>query len=88
MERRNKSIRALEELALVDSFDGELKISALARWIKEYLQEDIQKSFDLELDDLNKLLELFYRNINFLKVQHSELKNSLDTSRDIKKFFS
>ncbi len=88
MERRNKSIKALKELQNIDSFEEDVKVLALDSWVDEYLQEDIQKSFDLNLNDLNKLSELFYKNINFMKIQHENLKEALNQNKSIKKYFT
>jgi hypothetical protein len=88
MERRNRSLKALEELLYIDSLDEYEKAPALVKWSDKYLQEDIQSSFDLELPHLQQLSELFYKNIDFLKSHRLDIKKQLDNSRDIKKIFS
>ncbi|MCK5110872.1 MAG: hypothetical protein KAQ94_05070 [Arcobacteraceae bacterium] len=88
MERRNRSLKALEELTYIDSLDDNQKAPALQRWSEKYLDVDISESFDLELLDLQKLSELFYKNINFLKEYRVNIKKELDKGKDIKKFFS
>ena len=88
MERRNRSLKALEELTYVDSLDDNQKAVSLQRWSEKYLTLDMNDSFDLEIVDLRKLLELFYKNINFLKDYRKDLKKEIDKGKDIKKFFS
>ncbi len=88
MERRNRSLKALEELTYINSLDDNQKAPSLQRWSEKYLTIDIKDSFDLELLDLQKLSELFYKNINFIKNFRSNLKKELDKGKDIKKFFS
>jgi len=87
VERRNRSLKALEELIYIDSLDDYDKASSLSRWSEKYLKEDIQKSFDLELPQLRQLSELFFKNINFLKNHRIEIKKQLDNSKNIRKFF-
>ncbi len=87
MERRDRSLKALEELIYIDSLDTYEKAPSLLRWSNTYLQEDIFNSFDLELLELEKLSELFYKNINFLKEHRLEIKQQLDLGNNIKKFF-
>ncbi len=88
MERRNRSIKALKELIYIDSLDDDDKAQLLVKWGKKYLQEDFKKSFELELDDLKNLSELFYKNIKFLKEHRIEIKNQLDTNVKLKSFFN
>ncbi len=88
MERRNRSLKALEELIYIDSLDDNQKAPSLKRWSEKYLIEDISKNFDLKLNDFKKLSELFYKNINFLKDYRFKIKKELDSSKNIKKFFS
>ena len=88
MERRNRSLKALKELIYIDSLDAHQKAPSLQRWSNKYLDKDIQQSFDLELTDLQKLSELFYKNINFLKNYKSEIKVQMQGSKNMKKFFA
>jgi hypothetical protein len=88
MERRNRSLKALEELYFIDSLDDDQRAPLLLRWSDKYLDVDISSSFDLELNDLKKLSELFYKNIEFLKKYRKDIKKQLDSGKDIKKFFS
>ncbi len=88
MERRNRSLKALEELIYIDSLDDNQKAQLLKNWSEKYLNEDILESFSLELIELQKLSELFFKNINFLKRYRADLKIDLDKSKVIKKFFT
>jgi len=88
MERRNRSLKALEELIYIDSLDTYDKAPLIKKWSDTYLEVDIADSFSLELNELNKLSELFYKNINFLKNHRVELKQQLDSGKNIKKFFN
>ena len=88
MERRNRSLKALEELIYIDSLEDFDKAPSIVRWVQVYLDEDVERSFDLERQDLEKLAELFYKNINFLKEHRLELKKELDQGNNIKKFFT
>ena len=65
MERRNRSLKALNELIYIDSLDSFEKGDALVNWYNDYLSENLIEEFDLELKDLKTLEELFFRNINF-----------------------
>ena len=69
MERRDWSLTALSELTRIDSLDSFQKADALVKWFQDYLGENQITDFDLEHQDLIKLSELFYKNINFLKNQ-------------------
>ena len=86
MERRNRSLKALSELRYVDSLDSYEKADGLVRWFKEYLTNEKIEDFDLELEDLKKLQELFYKNIKFLKKQKDETKEELANIRKVQKF--
>jgi hypothetical protein len=88
MERRNRSIKALNELIYIDSLDSFEKGDALVRWGTEYLQNDIKDSFDLDLDDLKKLEELFFKNINFLKRQKEIARREIIKVNKVKKFLN
>jgi hypothetical protein len=50
-----------------------------------YLQED---SFELTIDEMKIFIELFYKNINFLKSNQEIIKKELDNHQNIKKFFT
>ncbi len=87
MERRNRSIEALNRLLYIDSLDEELKAPALVHWANKYLlDESSVLDFDLELQDLNMLLELFYKNIRFLKEFNGEIQKDLIGMRKMRTF--
>lgn len=60
MERNNWSIKALSELTYIDSLDSFEKADALVTWYQDYLTNNKIEDFDLELEDLKKLEELFF----------------------------
>lgn len=77
MERRDWSLKALSELIYIDSLESFEKADALVNWHKNYLTDDSIENFDLELNDLKKLEELFFKNINFLKKHKEETRQEL-----------
>jgi hypothetical protein len=87
MERRNRSLKALEELKYIDSLDDQQRAKQLLVWSNSYMTESIVESFDLSLANLKELAELFYKNINFLKSYREEIKIQLDNKDKIKSFF-
>jgi len=86
MERRDKSLKALSELTYIDSLDSFAKADALVRWYDDYLKEDTIENFDLELIDLKKLEELFFKNINFLNKHKEESRQELIKMQKVKRF--
>lgn len=86
MERRNRSLKALNELIYIDSLDSFEKGNALVNWYNDYLSENSIEEFDLELKDLKTLEELFFRNINFLKEIKEETRQELIRIRKVKNF--
>ena len=86
MERRDRSLKALKELTYVDSLDSFEKADALVRWFDTYLKDDSIENFDLELDDLKRLEELFFKNINFLKNHKEETRQELIKMQKMKRF--
>ncbi len=88
MERRNRSLEALSKLYYIDSLDQYDRAKALELWISKYLDKGVEEAFDLEVEDLKKLSELFYKNINFLKQHTAHIKQELHDHDNIKKFFS
>ena len=86
MERRDRSLKALNELVYIDSFDSYEKADALLRWYDDYLSNTSIEDFDLELEDLKKLEELFFKNINFLKKHKEETRQELIKIQKMKKF--
>lgn len=86
MERRNRSLKALEELNYINSLDPADRAKALIRWVEKYLPNDGIFDFDLELKDLKRLSELFYTNIHFLKEHKENTRQEIIESRRLKKF--
>ena len=86
MERRDRSLKALKELVYIDSLDSFEKADALVRWFDTYLKDDSIENFDLELDDLKRLEELFFKNINFLKKHKEETRIELLNTQKMKRF--
>ena len=88
MERRNWSLKALEELIYIDSLDSYERADALIRWHKKYLTDKKITDFDLETDDLKKLSELFYKNINFLKEHKEQTRQDMVENKKMQRFLS
>lgn len=86
MERRNRSLKALKELIYIDSLDSFDKADAMIKWFDTYLKNDSIEDFDLELSDLKKLEELFFKSINFLKVHKENTRQELVKISKMKKF--
>ena len=86
MERRDRSLKALKELTYIDSLDSYEKADALVRWFDTYLKDDSIENFDLELLDLKKLEELFFKSINFLKNHKEETRQELVKMQKMKRF--
>lgn len=88
MERRDRSLKAFKELTYIDSLDSYEKADALVRWFDTYLKDDSIENFDLELLDLKKLEELFFKNINFLKTHREETRQELIKMQKMKRFLT
>lgn len=88
MERRDRSVKALEELIRIDSLDSYEKADALVSWYEEHIGQNSIEDFDLELEQLKQLEELFFKSINFLKNQKIQAKNDLNETRKMKKFLN
>jgi len=86
MERRNRSVEALNNLKYIDSLDDDFRAESLQEWVEKYLEDSQIEDFDLELNDLNCLSELFYKNINFLKQHRVNMKSSIDNHKKIREF--
>lgn len=67
----------------MDSF---AKADAMVRWFDSYLKDDSIENFDLELNDLKKLEELFFKSINFLKNHKEETRQELIKMQKMKRF--
>ena len=88
MERRDRSLKALKELTYIDSLDSFEKADALVKWFDTYLKDNSIENFDLELIDLKKLEELFFKSINFLKNHKEETRQELVKMQKMKRFLS
>jgi len=86
MERRDRSLKALSELNYIDSLDSFEKADSLVNWFNEYLKDESIEAFDLELEELKRLQELFFKNINFLKKHKEETRQELIKIQKMKKF--
>jgi len=86
MERRNWSLKALSDLRYLDSLEFELKAESLKAWVELYLSENSIEDFDLNINDLNSLSELFYKNISFLKNHRKNMKREIDNHKKIREF--
>ncbi len=86
MERRDRSVKALEELIYIDSLDSYERADALVRWYNKYLSSADISEFDLDKSDLEKLLELFYKNINFLKNHKAQTRKDMIDNKKLQRF--
>ncbi len=86
MERRNRSLEAFERLKYIDSLDEEQRAKALQHWVEEYLSTDNKLEFDLEFKDLKFLLELFYKNLDFIKQYNANLQKQMAETQKMKAF--
>ena len=88
MERRNRSLKALEEFKYLDSLEGEEKAQRIQAWVLKYITNTPIEEFDLTVKELKTLEELFFKNINFLKKHQESLKKELDENKKIKEFLN
>jgi len=88
MERRNRSLEALNELSYIDSLDAELRASLLDKWVDTNLVDSSIEDFNLKLDDLKRLHELFFKNINFMKQHRDDMRLEIDNYKKIREFLS
>ncbi len=86
MERRDWSLKALSELNYIDSLDSAQKADGLVRWHNEYFTTNTINDFDLEINDLERLSELIFKNINFLKSYRDETRIELTNTKKLKEF--
>lgn len=86
MERRDRSLKALEELIYIHSLDDTLRAQRLVLWVESYLSSNGFADFDLELAQLEQLSELIYANFNFLKRYRSFTREELLTTQKMRKF--
>ncbi len=88
MERRDWSLRALDDLVRISSLESSDRARSLIGWAEEYLPEDGVLKFDLELEDLQKLSELFYTNIDFLYNHKNQTRLDLLEMNKMRKFLN
>ena len=88
MERRNRSLKALEEFKYLDSLEGEEKAQRIQAWVLKYITNTPIEEFDLTVKELKTLEELFFKNINFLKKHQESLKKELNENKKIKEFLN
>lgn len=86
MERRNRSLKALKDLVYIDSLEANTKALKIQEWVEENLTDTTIEEFDLEIKDLKKLSELFYKNISFLKQHTKDMKFQIDQHKKIREF--
>ena len=89
MERRNRSLKALDELKYIDSLvDNNKQAEYIVLWYEKYLDgKNFNEVFDLPQEKLKFLSELFFRSINILKTYHQSLRLQLQNQDKIKSFF-
>jgi hypothetical protein len=89
MERRDRSLKALNDLQYIDTLDHEIRGKNLEKWVGEFLNdENFLNNLELNRNELERFSELFYKNINFLKNQKQQLQEQLKENQQIKKFFT
>ena len=76
----------LNRLIYIDSLDTEERASALIIWSKEYLEDFSIDDFDLKINELEQLSELFFKNINFLKNHKEFTRKEILKIQKLKKF--
>ena len=95
MERRNWTLKSLNELIYIDSFDSEEKADSLVKWIGKFTLDTSDHFIDVEISDftpvlnntqLKTFMELFYKNIQFLKSHKQEIKSQLDSLKKIRTY--
>jgi hypothetical protein len=97
MERRNWTLESFNELIYIDSQEDDTKAELLVTWVQKYTSDTSSDVIKIETSDfipvLNKnklyiLLELFYKNVNFLKLHKLEVKSQLDSIQKIRTFIT
>ncbi|RXJ56379.1 hypothetical protein [Candidatus Marinarcus aquaticus] len=87
MERRDWSLKALKELQFLDSLDDQERADGLVRWGTKYISnEDESLDFDLEIQDLERLSELYYKNLQFLKNYKNKMQDQMRKNRKMQTF--
>jgi len=85
MERRNWSLKALQELQYIDTLDDNDRAVSLKKWVESNI-DNATESFDLELKDKKVLSELYYKNITFMKQHRNNMKQEIDNHKKIREF--
>ena len=88
MERRDWSLKALDEFKYIDSLDANEKAEQLQYWVKKYITITPIEDLDLTYEELKTLEELFFKNIKFLKKHQESIKTELDKNKKIKQFLN
>jgi len=86
MERRDWSLKVLSELNYIDSLDMYEKADALVAWYNEYFKNNSMENLELNLEELLRLEELFFRNLTFLKDIHEKTAVELKNIKKLKNF--
>ncbi|WP_418184909.1 hypothetical protein ACNSOS_08185 [Aliarcobacter vitoriensis] len=86
MERRDKSLKILNELNYIDSLDSFDKANSLVVWYNDNFTHNAIEDLDLELSDLLRFEELFYKNLQFLKQQQAVARIELNKIKKMKSF--
>lgn len=87
MERRDRSLKALKELQFLDSLDDQERADGLVRWGTKYISnEEGNLDFDLEIKDLERLSELYYKNLQFLKNYKNQMQDQMRKNRKMQTF--
>jgi len=73
-------------LKYIDSLDSNLRADSILRWITKYLTETKIEDFDLDISQSKNLLELFHKNILFLRQHRSSINIELKNHHKIKEF--
>ena len=85
MERRNWSLKALQELKYIDTLDDNERAESLKKWVESNI-DNTTEEFDLELKDKKVLSELYYKNIAFMKTHRTNMKQAIDNHKKIREF--
>lgn len=88
MERRDRSLKALEELNYINSLDPDDRAKALISWVNTYLPKDGSFDFDLEIEELENMSELFFTNLNFLKEHKENTRRDMVENKKLRKFLN
>ena len=86
MERRDRSLEALSTLQYIDSLNSNLRADSIVRWVNKYLTNTNIEDFSLDINQSKELLELFNKNIFFLRQHREEMKYQIDNHKKIREF--